>query len=318
MSEKHLSSYESYLSNLDSLIFGSPDIATQSEKDINEELALWSNTQFTFDFKPKSIINVTEGTDIEKKQLLVKSPEVVAAAEQFEKATGLDPLTYESLANYLDCELPRQQGVNLMATVRNNNSISNNDTISAKRRPSESLTAAVAPVTPVTTRRILPRPLAPAPVSPALSNSMPTIAPAPISKRQILLPKTTLESTSIAIPSSTTTTTIKLTPQKRSKPSDELLINEEKSTKGNVQLDDDKRRRNTAASARFREKKKLREQAMEQSVREMTLKSNKLQERVDQLEQEIKFLRDLLLDKVVVVKPTTASSTATAPTDQNQ
>jgi hypothetical protein len=61
--------------------------------------------------------------------------------------------------------------------------------------------------------------------------------------------------------------------------------------------DEDKRRRNTAASARFRVKKKMREQAMEQSVREMAMKSDKLQDRVNNLESEIKFLRSLLLDK---------------------
>lgn len=61
--------------------------------------------------------------------------------------------------------------------------------------------------------------------------------------------------------------------------------------------DEDKRRRNTAASARFRVKKKMREQAMEHSVREMTEKSDKLQDRVNNLESEIKYLRSLLLDK---------------------
>lgn len=61
--------------------------------------------------------------------------------------------------------------------------------------------------------------------------------------------------------------------------------------------DEDKRRRNTAASARFRVKKKMREQAMEHSVREMTKKSDHLQDRVNNLETEIKFLRSLLLDK---------------------
>ncbi|KAI7857536.1 hypothetical protein BDC45DRAFT_435395, partial [Circinella umbellata] len=60
---------------------------------------------------------------------------------------------------------------------------------------------------------------------------------------------------------------------------------------------EDKRRRNTAASARFRAKKKVREQAMEQSVKEMSEKSDKLEERVKSLEQEIKWLRTLLIEK---------------------
>lgn len=59
----------------------------------------------------------------------------------------------------------------------------------------------------------------------------------------------------------------------------------------------DKRRRNTAASARFRAKKKMREQAMQRTVLEMTQKSEQLTERVKTLKQEIKWLRTLLLDK---------------------
>ncbi|KAI8069903.1 hypothetical protein BC940DRAFT_296444 [Gongronella butleri] len=61
--------------------------------------------------------------------------------------------------------------------------------------------------------------------------------------------------------------------------------------------DDEKRRRNTAASARFRMKKKMKEQAMAQTVQEMTDKADALQNRVNELEIEVKFLRDLLLEK---------------------
>ncbi|ORX57995.1 hypothetical protein DM01DRAFT_1372085 [Hesseltinella vesiculosa] len=61
--------------------------------------------------------------------------------------------------------------------------------------------------------------------------------------------------------------------------------------------DDEKRRRNTAASARFRLKKKLREQAMADTVQEMTDKADSLQNRVNELETEVKFLRGLLLEK---------------------
>lgn len=61
--------------------------------------------------------------------------------------------------------------------------------------------------------------------------------------------------------------------------------------------DDDKRRRNTAASARFRVKKKQREQALEHTAKEMTEKSERLETRVKELELEIKWLRSLLLEK---------------------
>lgn len=64
-----------------------------------------------------------------------------------------------------------------------------------------------------------------------------------------------------------------------------------------VAAEDDKRRRNTAASARFRIKKKQREQALEKSAKEMTEKVTSLENKVSQLETENKWLKNLLVDK---------------------
>lgn len=64
-----------------------------------------------------------------------------------------------------------------------------------------------------------------------------------------------------------------------------------------VSAEEEKRRRNTAASARFRAKKKMRERALEQTVRDMTTKSETLEERMESLEREIKWLRGLLIEK---------------------
>ncbi|PHH91931.1 hypothetical protein CDD83_9716 [Cordyceps sp. RAO-2017] len=61
--------------------------------------------------------------------------------------------------------------------------------------------------------------------------------------------------------------------------------------------EEDKRRRNTAASARFRIKKKQREQALEKSAKEMTEKINGLESKVSQLETENKWLKNLLVEK---------------------
>ena len=60
---------------------------------------------------------------------------------------------------------------------------------------------------------------------------------------------------------------------------------------------EDKRRRNTAASARFRMKKKLREQALEQTATEMTIKAEALEKRVIELEKEAQWLRNLVTEK---------------------
>ncbi|KAF2101107.1 hypothetical protein NA57DRAFT_24731, partial [Rhizodiscina lignyota] len=61
--------------------------------------------------------------------------------------------------------------------------------------------------------------------------------------------------------------------------------------------EEDKRRRNTAASARFRIKKKQREQALEKTSKEMTEKVNILENRVQQLEMENKWLKGLITEK---------------------
>lgn len=61
--------------------------------------------------------------------------------------------------------------------------------------------------------------------------------------------------------------------------------------------EEDKRRRNTAASARFRVKKKQREQQLEKTAKEMTEKVTKLEQRVNELEMENRWLKGLITDK---------------------
>jgi hypothetical protein len=79
---------------------------------------------------------------------------------------------------------------------------------------------------------------------------------------------------------------------------DEIDGEYNKKQKTNIVLSkEDKRRRNTAASARFRVKKKLREQALQQTANVMTEKANRLENRVKELEQEIKWLKALVVEK---------------------
>ncbi|KAF3936669.1 hypothetical protein ABW19_dt0209880 [Dactylella cylindrospora] len=61
--------------------------------------------------------------------------------------------------------------------------------------------------------------------------------------------------------------------------------------------EEDKRRRNTAASARFRVKKKQREAALEQHAKDLETKVQELGGRVTTLENENKWLKDLLMEK---------------------
>lgn len=70
--------------------------------------------------------------------------------------------------------------------------------------------------------------------------------------------------------------------------------------KSRLAAEEDKRRRNTAASARFRVKKKQREAALERSVKDTNEKNTKLEAKVNQLEMENKWLKDLLTEKHAV------------------
>jgi hypothetical protein len=64
-----------------------------------------------------------------------------------------------------------------------------------------------------------------------------------------------------------------------------------------VAAEEDKRRRNTAASARFRVKKKQREQALEEKHKAMTEKVNKLEATISQLQTENQWLKGLITEK---------------------
>ena len=59
--------------------------------------------------------------------------------------------------------------------------------------------------------------------------------------------------------------------------------------------EEDKRRRNTLASARFRAKKKMREQALEKDHKEMSAKIEKMESKIKELELENKWLRGLVV-----------------------
>ncbi|KAF3915974.1 hypothetical protein AA313_de0208019 [Arthrobotrys entomopaga] len=64
-----------------------------------------------------------------------------------------------------------------------------------------------------------------------------------------------------------------------------------------IAAEEDKRRRNTAASARFRVKKKQREQALEVHAKDLETKVQELNGKVTTLENENKWLKDLLMEK---------------------
>ena len=72
-------------------------------------------------------------------------------------------------------------------------------------------------------------------------------------------------------------------------------LNLDESARGAAE--EDKRRRNTAASARFRVKKKQREQALEKTAKEMSDRVQQLEARIGQLETENTWLKSLITEK---------------------
>ena len=65
-----------------------------------------------------------------------------------------------------------------------------------------------------------------------------------------------------------------------------------------IEAEEDKRKRNQAASARFRQKKKQREQSLMETSREMQERSKKLEAENEGLKKENRFLKKLLVEKV--------------------
>ncbi len=64
-----------------------------------------------------------------------------------------------------------------------------------------------------------------------------------------------------------------------------------------VSSEEDKKKRNTAASARFRVKKKMREQQMERATKELKEKVDSLKTQILKLEMENKWLRTMVIEK---------------------
>ncbi|WYZ37386.1 hypothetical protein EsH8_II_000892 [Colletotrichum jinshuiense] len=120
-------------------------------------------------------------------------------------------------------------------------------------------------------------------LQPLQPNPQPTYAPPPVSQQQnhhygAPAPRTTENST----------------PESMSGMSRPGQNFEEQSR---VAAEEDKRRRNTAASARFRIKKKQREQALEKSAKEMSDKVSQLEQRINLLETENRWLKNLVMEK---------------------
>ncbi|KAF9550657.1 hypothetical protein EC957_011972 [Mortierella hygrophila] len=148
--------------------------------------------------------------------------------------------------------------------------------------------------------------------------------PAAIAPAGPIAPKSPTTVSASAIAAAATAASAKATPTRLASPISENKDDDETETKhelsaadsfskddpeylSKVAAEEDKRRRNTAASARFRYKKKLREQALEQTAKEQTLRAETLEARVKELEMEVKWLRGLIVEKDSHLHEVTAS-----------
>ncbi|GAB5588627.1 hypothetical protein Unana1_03527 [Umbelopsis nana] len=259
----------SYISSLNTLSSdNSPELSGPTEQELADELALWSNAQFTFDIEPG--VGIYEDKPLEYEPSLDSAK---ALTDLPQPKDDLNPVTYEGLANYLDYELPQQRSLT-------------HPPIQPAIQPQQQLlqprhTANPKPAMPVLAPRIAPAPPADgsAPFNAAnfaANFGVPMIYPKPSAASE-----------------EKATAGVKRKAIESAKQDISTDPNLDSKTAG----EEDKRRRNTAASARFRIKKKMREQALEQTAKEMTDKAERLEGRVKELELEIKWLRSILIEK---------------------
>ncbi|KAF8942282.1 hypothetical protein BGZ47_006647 [Haplosporangium gracile] len=179
---------------------------------------------------------------------------------------------------------------------------------------------ATAPTTPAAAK-LLRQPLPQYKAAPSAKKALKAIqTPAAIAPAGPIAPKSPTTVSASATVSAKVTPTLLASPilESKDKDDDETETKHELSAADSFSKDDpeylskvaaeeDKRRRNTAASARFRYKKKLREQALEQTAKEQTLRAETLEARVKELEMEVKWLRGLIVEKDSHLHEVTAS-----------
>ncbi|RUS22190.1 hypothetical protein BC937DRAFT_90046 [Endogone sp. FLAS-F59071] len=323
--------YTSYISSLNSL---SPDNSpTISQEDLADELAHWTNAQFTFDMPPGMGIYNDDTFAISK---LTQQQHSTSNLRSEGVGDTDEPVTYEGLAEYLDYELPQKQdqhqqitpipqGVAVHSRSRHN-SLSHAQPTTTILQPFVIAHTPVHATVPMLNTHIAPAP-APASTTPT-ATSFPAIVPATTTflatPKSIKPPNGPLLLAKQSVPNVThpymtvSTLSAAAAPGKRRhgsidptmlasnpSPPPEQTGSPESDDDGSIELDaaskfaaeEDKRRRNTAASARFRIKKKQREQALERTAREMSEKAGALETRVRELEMEVKWLRGLIVEK---------------------
>ncbi|KAF9336123.1 hypothetical protein BG006_009624 [Podila minutissima] len=311
----------SLLSLIASLNSESP-VQASSPEDYTAELSLWTNAEFTFDVPPGlGIFEGDSGFESFTDTTTDTTPSTASSiTESISTPTTTTTTLTDAITPTLDFlnlpqSLPEPRPLSLLERTRQRNPVSVEEPRALHEQVAavnsfHSLLAAYSASAQLKQlqqeqQNILSRlantPLS-APTTPAAAKLLRQPMPQykePTTKRQKT--STTLP-TPVTVPSSPMTV-LESTPSAQDIGDGYELSAADSFSKDDpeyltkVAVEEDKRRRNTAASARFRQKKKLREQALEQTAREQTQRAEGLEARVKELEMEVRWLRGLIVEK---------------------
>ncbi|KAF8943709.1 hypothetical protein BGZ47_005135 [Haplosporangium gracile] len=296
-----------YLALIASLNSDSPANGSMaSPEDFSAELSLWTNAEFTFDTTPG--LGIFE-SDSAFPDLLSTNTASTTVAPPVVDPTPAPAADFNSLDIM---NFPTERPLSLLERTRQRNPVQVDQSTTSHIptiAPAQSYQMPIAPTTPAAAkllRQPMPQYHPPSLISKP-SSTVPTVSAVPSSVIKNPDTTVTLPITAPAAAEPSPSASV-LGEKRKSTFQQEDVDNEELSAADSFSKDDpeywtkvaaeeDKRRRNTAASARFRQKKKLREQALEQTAREQTVRAEQLENRVRELEMEVRWLRGLIVEK---------------------
>ncbi|KAF9909936.1 hypothetical protein EC991_007739 [Linnemannia zychae] len=300
-----------YLALIASLNSDSPvNGSMASPEDFSAELSLWTNAEFTFDTAPG--LGIFE-SDSGFSDLLAANTASTAATEA--PAAPIDPTPVANFNSLDMMTFAPERPLSLLERTRQRNPVQAEQsttahistiapaqsTFQAPQYVSSATSMPIAPVTPAAAkllRQPIPQYHPPSLISKPAS-AVPTVSAVPSTV------DTTVTSIATSTPTAAEQSSSVLGEKRKSATHDDddeisaadSFSKDDPDYLTKVAAEEDKRRRNTAASARFRQKKKLREQALEQTAREQSVRAEQLEIRVRELEMEVRWLRGLIVEK---------------------
>lgn len=241
--------------------------AAQQQQQQDEDLSIFSNTHF-FDFDMGCSTDIAVSVDDllmqQEKQLQSKFGASPAAQVT---PSGSSSSTSPSFQDSFELQFDTQQLEDLQQFSLANELL-----------PADAFVAPAEPIQSTNKRKMVSTVQQQPRLLPAVAPAAPEFAePAPKRRKASVVP-----AASASTPAATATAPID---ESAMTPAERALAEE------------DKRRRNTAASARFRVKKKMREQQMERAAKELQEKVQTLETKIMQLEMENKWLKNLVVEK---------------------